>query len=134
MNVSVFLFGVSVLTFGDPLVDVLLDQLNLLGDFGALLWVPLIEVVKRSLNDSLQVSQSVLLHIVSANDFPKENSVVESKSQLNRINLVLLVLVIGIRDFVSQLLRDESRLLVVLPGLLLIDNLQLEVRIVDQIL
>ena len=50
---SILLIGIGVNSFFDPLVDVLLDEFDLLRNFLTLFLLPLVEVIKRFVDDSL---------------------------------------------------------------------------------
>lgn len=96
-----------------------MNELNLLGDLLTLTFrlIPLVEVVQRSGDDSLQETQGILALLRSLDNLPQEHSVVQSESELDCIDFL------G-EEIVVVTLRNISCLLVVLPGFFLIHKLK----------
>ena len=66
-----------------PNVDVLLDQLDLAFDHFFLAWFPLFDVIEGILENTLQLSDSLLL---LEHDIVPENSVVELQTESQEID------------------------------------------------
>jgi len=120
---SVLFIWVSIDAFFLPLVNVFFDELDLLRNLLSIIILPMIEFVQSHLNDSFQLSQCNLFLNGIANNLPEENWVVEAKTQLNWVYLVL-ILSTRESDLVRMFLTNEFGLLVMLPCLILVNEFE----------